>query len=66
LAKILNVILITMYNPVKESTVAEVAKCALDEEQKLSTWHERLPSHLLISIHSLPKQCPPSHIITLK
>lgn len=66
LAKILNVILITMYNPVKESTVVEVAKCALDEEQKLATWHEKLPSHLLISVHSLPKQCPPSHIITLK
>jgi hypothetical protein len=66
LAKILNAILITMYNPVKESTMAEVAKCALDEEQKLATWHEKLPSHLLISVHSLPKQCPPSHIITLK
>lgn len=66
LAKILNGILVTMYNPVKESTLAEVAKCALDEGERLKTWHERLPPHLTVTVHSLPEQCPPSHIITLK
>jgi hypothetical protein len=55
-----------MYNPVKEGTLSEVAKCALEEEQKLVSWHENLPAHLTISVHSLPDQCPPSHIITLK
>lgn len=66
LAKILNAVLVTMYNPVKEGTLSEVAKCALEEEQKLGKWHENLPAHLTISVHSLPEQCPPSHIITLK
>jgi hypothetical protein len=66
LAKILNAVLVTMYNPVKEGTLSEVAKCALEEEQKLTKWHETLPAHLTISVHSLPEQCPPSHIITLK
>ncbi|GAB7334619.1 hypothetical protein MBLNU13_g06585t2 [Cladosporium sp. NU13] len=66
LSKILNAVLVTMYNPVKEGTLSEVAKCALEEEQKLGKWHENLPAHLTISVHSLPEQCPPSHIITLK
>ena len=66
LSKILNAVLVTMYNPVKESTLAEVAKCAFDEERRLATWHERLPAHLTISVQSLPTQCPPSHIVTLK
>jgi len=66
LAKVLNAVLVTMYNPVKESTIAEVAECALDEERRLATWHERLPAHLWIPLHSLPEQCPPSHIVTLK
>jgi hypothetical protein len=66
LAKILNAVLVTMYNPVKDGTLSEVAKCAVEEEQKLAMWHEKLPSHLRISVHSLPGQCPPSHIVTLK
>lgn len=66
LSKILNAILVTMYNPVKESTISEVTKCALNEDQRLSTWHEKLPLHLKLSVHSLPERCPPSHIITLK
>lgn len=66
LSEILNVILITMYNPAGTSTVAEVAKCATDAESRLTAWYSQLPAHLKMDLSPLPEYCPPSHIVTLK
>lgn len=66
LSEILNALLVIMYNPSKESTIAEVAKCAQDEEKRLAAWYSSLPAHLNISLCPVPEHSPPSHIVTLK
>ncbi|KAK4498566.1 hypothetical protein PRZ48_011224 [Zasmidium cellare] len=39
LSEILNALLVTMYNPAKESTTAEVERCAIEEEKRLGSGH---------------------------
>ncbi|KAI7526054.1 hypothetical protein KC331_g17182 [Hortaea werneckii] len=65
LAEILDVVLVTMYNPVEQSSHAEVLACAASQGRKLTDWYDDLPSHLKIRVSEMPQHCPPSHIVTL-
>ncbi|KAI7161436.1 hypothetical protein KC316_g19841 [Hortaea werneckii] len=65
LAEILDVVLVTMYNPVEQSSHAEVLACAASQGRKLTDWYDHLPSHLRIRVSEMPQHCPPSHIVTL-
>ena len=66
LSEILNQLLLTMYNPIQQSTHAEIMACAALQDRNLARWHDRLPKHLRIPVPQVPVHCPPSHIVTLK
>ena len=66
LSEILGMILMTMYNPARTSSLAEVADCATEGESRLTAWYSQLPGHLKMTLQPLPEFCPPSHIVTLK
>ncbi|KAI1920821.1 hypothetical protein LOZ58_006470 [Ophidiomyces ophidiicola] len=65
LSEILNQILIHIYNPVRQSTEAEILQCVHEQGHKLETWWNELPPFLKLIVNDLPAYCPPSHIVTL-
>ncbi|KAK5688359.1 hypothetical protein LTS10_000337 [Elasticomyces elasticus] len=65
LSEILNAVLITLYNPVEQSTRAQVANCVQVQGSALAKWHNALPEFLKIVVPLTDAQCPPSHIVTL-
>jgi hypothetical protein len=66
LAEILNVILLRLYDPLRQSTEAEIVQCVNTQGDALRLWWKELPTFLKLEITDLPTYCPPSHIVTLK
>ncbi|KAK3113657.1 hypothetical protein LTR53_008839 [Teratosphaeriaceae sp. CCFEE 6253] len=65
LSEILHAVLVTLYNPIEQSTEAQRATCVRDQSANLSEWHDSLPQFLKITVPLTATQCPPSHIVTL-
>lgn len=66
LAEILNVILLRLYDPLRQSSEAEVLQCVNTQGEELRLWWKRLPDFLKLEVMDLPTYSPPSHIVTLK
>ncbi|EMC96290.1 hypothetical protein BAUCODRAFT_69367 [Baudoinia panamericana UAMH 10762] len=65
LAEILEVVLVSLYNPVQQSTPLQTANCVVEQSRRLTEWYGGLPEFLKITVSAVPKHCPPSHIVTL-
>ena len=66
LAEILNQVLIQFYGPTCDLSSSKALACALEQSSKMRVWWRDLPEHLKITVGALPRQAPPSHIVTLK
>ncbi|THX57104.1 hypothetical protein D6D06_03902, partial [Aureobasidium pullulans] len=65
LAEILNQVLIQFYGPTCDLSSSKALACALEQSSKMRVWWRDLPEHLKINVGALPRQAPPSHIVTL-
>ncbi|THV76861.1 hypothetical protein D6D28_00798 [Aureobasidium pullulans] len=65
LAEILNQVLIQFYGPTCDLSSPKALACALEQSSKMRVWWRDLPEHLKITVGALPRQAPPSHIVTL-
>lgn len=66
LAEILNQIIIHIYDPVRQSTEAQIQECVDKQGANLEKWWNELPPFLKLIPNNLPTYCPPSHVVTLK
>jgi hypothetical protein len=66
LAEILNQILINLYSTAQNLSAVQATQCAITEGSKLRAWWRDLPEHLKINLADPARECPPSHIVTLK
>lgn len=66
LADVLNELLLTVYNPLKEETRARVLECLMVQKSELQRWWKGLPEWPRVDPVNMPLYCPPSHIVTLK
>ncbi|KAM5458647.1 hypothetical protein McanCB49686_002249 [Microsporum canis] len=65
LAEILNQIIIHIYDPVRQSTEAQIQECVDKQGANLEIWWNELPHFLKLIPNNLPTYCPPSHVVTL-